>query len=182
MLLLKCVRTTDAHRAKHGDHDRKYEEVRSAFIENIPGCIWKYQCQPSIKTLRDKMRTMMAQRRKENREDTAASGIAEELTDFERLLDELIAEKEDHELFQFQEREAANAKEQKLVETGKIIQKMALEKKRSREEGTARNLDKSDHRPLPKPRTSNKTVLHGDQSLNNDVREQLEENYRLEER
>ncbi|PXF40253.1 hypothetical protein BWQ96_10034 [Gracilariopsis chorda] len=123
----------------------------------------------------------MAQRRKENRENTAASGIAEEWTDFERLVHGLIAEKEDHEIFTVQEREAANAKEQKLVKAGKIIQKMALERQRSRE-GTATNLDIIDHRPLSNPKTRNKTVFHGDQSWNRDVREQLEEKHRLDGR
>ncbi|PXF43060.1 hypothetical protein BWQ96_07207 [Gracilariopsis chorda] len=126
MLLFKFVRTTDAHRAKPGDHDRKYNTVRSAFLDNIPRRVWDHQFQPSVKTLWDKMRTMMCQRRKQNREKISAPDITEEVTDFQRLLDELIVEKDDFELCQVQEREIANTREQKVLEAGEVVQRMAL--------------------------------------------------------
>lgn len=40
MLLAKCVRTTEAHRIKDGEHDRKYEEVRTLLLDNIPSRMW----------------------------------------------------------------------------------------------------------------------------------------------
>eukprot|EP00171_Calliarthron_tuberculosum_P023242 IDg23242t1 len=103
LLLLKCVREHDAHLAAHGEKDKAFEKVHQRFMNDIPVQTLLRHHKPSVKTLRDKFRTMLAARKSKNRVNEAASGICEIVTEEDQLLDNFLLEIEDAKLQRKQE-------------------------------------------------------------------------------
>ena len=126
LLLLKCVRQHDAHRAEHGQIDKKFRPVYDDFIQNMPPSVWKSMKPPSIKTLPDKLRVMLKARKSHVAASEAASGIVENRSEIDMLLDEILTEKEDFIQERRNEREELNVREEALVVAGQSIQRMAL--------------------------------------------------------
>jgi len=59
MLLLQSVRECDAHLAAHGAKDKLFAQVYERFTTNLtPSALLRHQ-KPSVKTLRDKLRSML---------------------------------------------------------------------------------------------------------------------------
>lgn len=125
------------------------------------------------------MRSLMASRKKQNRENIAVSGIAEEVSDFQRHLDEMVCEKEEYEVQQVEERERANAREQKLLKAGKIVQRMALERKRVGE-ATSTELNLKELRLSIRRKTSELSGLDDETQWNIDVKKHLNDQHSLE--
>lgn len=75
LILLQSVTAQNTHRAGHGRQDKNFEEVRVTFLENVATAAWRTQQQPSVKTLRDKLRNMMSTRKAKVTENLGASGI-----------------------------------------------------------------------------------------------------------
>jgi len=86
-----------AHLAPHGTIDKIFDKVRETFIQNLPTCTWDRVTKPTIKTLRDKLRCLMRDRRSVNNINERASGIDEEISSVDELLDDLIHEKDEAE-------------------------------------------------------------------------------------
>lgn len=63
MTLVQSVAEHEAHLVAHGLLDRRFEKVRETLIEKMPPATWLQQVKPSVKTLRDKFRTMKRYRR-----------------------------------------------------------------------------------------------------------------------
>lgn len=77
----------------HSQLDKLIEMVRDTFLQNIPTETWICQSKPTVKPLRDKFRALLRRRRTADRTNAAASGIAEDLTEVDQLLDDLIKNK-----------------------------------------------------------------------------------------
>lgn len=66
LILLQAVQQHDAHRAPHGKMDERYRQVLQTFLNNLSERIWSNVQKPQIKTPRDKVRSMIADRRSTN--------------------------------------------------------------------------------------------------------------------
>lgn len=174
MTLVQSVAEHGAHLAAHGHLDRLFEKVKDTFIENIPPSTWLQHVKPSVKTLRDKFRAMMRDRRRVDHENSAASGIAEDITEVNQLLDDLISEKDREDEERKEQRDEATAKEARLVECGKELR--AAASARCRERSDEENSERK------KNRKRNRDVLDDDDDWNAIVREQLEARRQQEER
>lgn len=77
LVLLKCIRAHDALQEGHGAMDKAFEKGRIDFIPFIPRSIWEYQQQLRVRTLRDKVRALIAARKSVDSANGHASGIVE---------------------------------------------------------------------------------------------------------
>ena len=92
MLLLQSVREFDAHLAALGEKDKLFAQIHQRFIENLPSSALLRQQRPSLKTLRDKLRSMLTTLESQNGKNIAASGITEIVTEEDQLLDDFLLE------------------------------------------------------------------------------------------
>lgn len=147
LTLVQSVGAHGAHVAEHGHLDAVFEEVRKTFIQNLPPSTWTTHSKPSVKTLRDKFRYMMRARRTVDRSNAGASGIAEDITETDQVLDDLITEKDEEEEEKKVARDEASAKESDLIEKGFELrgaascrtQSESEEEKKARREERANN-------------------------------------------
>lgn len=86
---------------------------------------------PQIKTLRDKVRSMIVDRRSTDASNAAASGISEEVGPVDQLLEDIILEKDTFEEGKKQEKDDLDAREEALVSTGETIQRNAVSRRLS---------------------------------------------------
>ena len=91
-LLLKCVCEQDAHLASHGDKDKIFRKVHEKFLYTRPLESLIRCKKPSVKNLRDKLRSLLSGRKTKNGTNKTASWIIEEVTDADQLLDEFLLE------------------------------------------------------------------------------------------
>ena len=92
ILLLKCVREQDAHLASHGEKDKMFHKVHEKFLSTLPMESLIRSKKPSVKTLRDKLSSLLSSRKTKNENNKTASGIAEEVTEADQLLDDFLLE------------------------------------------------------------------------------------------
>ena len=124
--LLKAVREFDAHLAGHGETDKSFEKVHSRFISEVPTKLLLTHQEPRVKTLRDKLRTILTARKTKNRANESASGIAEEVSEEDQLLDDFLSKIEDNRLRRKVESDKLTRADKKLVEARQKIQRRAL--------------------------------------------------------
>lgn len=128
LLLLKIVREYDAQKAAHGTKDKVFKDVLQSFTDQFPQSTWIHHQQTTVKTLRDKLRSMMEVTKKVNNLNERSSGITENSNETDLLLDDLIHEKEEKD----EHVKACNAKlsarDHKLKEAGETIQSLAAER------------------------------------------------------
>lgn len=124
-LLVQCVREHDAHRAGHGELDRKFQQVLDTFIENLPNTMWCTMQKPAVKTLRDKYRGLVKDRKAKVASNLAESGIVEDISELDQLLDDLMHERDDLDTQKRQERQEMDAREESLVAAGEEIRQQA---------------------------------------------------------
>lgn len=129
LLLLSAVQEHKAHVADHGHQAEKMKNVLNTFIENIPSDTWLRHEKPKVKTLSDKLRAMMKERKQTNEENTGASGIAEDVTDVDELLDDLLDEKSEFEESKKKEKQELNQREEALIAAGEDIRNKAIRHK-----------------------------------------------------
>lgn len=130
-LLLQAVRQHDAHRAPHGSKDEYFTKVLHTVIANLPPRMWETVQKPKMKTMRDKLRAVMAERRETNKRNANSSGIAEEVGPAEQLLDDMLLEVQESEEARRNERDCATAREDALVAAGDQIQRNALTRRQT---------------------------------------------------
>lgn len=132
MLLLNCIREKNAHLAEHGTKDDAFRAVLEKFIALTPENRWRRVQKPKLKSIRDKFRTMMSERKKTVETNAAASGIAEEDPSLEELLlDEfLFEEREQRETGAAQAQDRVG-REQALAEAGRNILEQSLQRRPS---------------------------------------------------
>lgn len=127
LLLLECVKQHGAHKVGHCELDKRYryQRVLDTFLANIPESSWVSMRKPSIKTLRDKYRNMVKERKAVVEANMASSEIVDDSTEFDRLLDDLIHERSDLDLQSKRNRDEMNVREKPVVTTGEEIRKQA---------------------------------------------------------
>ncbi|CDF35739.1 unnamed protein product [Chondrus crispus] len=91
------------------------------------------------KSVRDRFKKLIADRRRKNKNNLNASGIIEVRGEKEVLLDDLLLEIDEHEESKRIEKEDRNAKERRLMEAGRLIRAQALQ--RHTNSGSSRGLD-----------------------------------------
>ena len=118
LLLVQCVQEHEAHTAGYGKLDTAFGNVRETFIENMDAATWEKQTKPSVKTLRDKFRSLVRARRDANSANEDASGIAEDITEMDQILDDLIQEKDREEEDRKKTRDEESARDADLSQKG----------------------------------------------------------------
>lgn len=89
---MQAVRQNDGHCASQGKKDEFFTTVRDSLVRNMPPATCRCTKKPIMKILRDKFRSMLADRREETRKHINRSAIAEELGPVDLLPDNFIAE------------------------------------------------------------------------------------------
>eukprot|EP00171_Calliarthron_tuberculosum_P023558 IDg23558t1 len=120
----------DAHVAKHGEVETKFEVVLNAFCahysfikkheESVPA--------PKLRTLRDRFTKLVANRRALNKKNVAASGIEEVHGELEQNLDNIIQEMDDKKQSEAEAKEKVERKEQDLLDAGISIRQSAMKR------------------------------------------------------
>lgn len=82
-LLLQAAGQHDAHRASHGKKNDTFGQVRKTIIKSKPTSLLSQHQKPPMKTLRDKLRSMLVDRSEVNLRIIDSSGI-EENASFQR--------------------------------------------------------------------------------------------------
>lgn len=132
MLLCESVRENGAHLAAHGQNDHAFAGVRETFLKNVPEQTWNRHCKPSVKTLQDRFRSLMRERKVVNARNEGASGIVEDVSQLDAVMDDLLREKDDEKLKRKKLRDRMDAKEQALVAAGENIRTLAVERSSKR--------------------------------------------------
>ena len=130
-VLLQAVRMHNAHRAPHGKKDEYYSKVLNTVVSNLPATTWASMQKPTMKTMRDKFRAMMADRKETNKRYANSSGIDEVIGPADQLLDDFLLEVQESEESRQKEREEANAREEAMASAGEQIQRNALTRRLS---------------------------------------------------
>lgn len=131
LILLQSVRQHDAHRAQHGKMDECFSKVLDTFTSNAASSAWDTMVKPTVKTLRDKFRSMMADRKSANSMMVGQSGVTEEVGPIEQLLDDLTVEKADDDEDGRRRRQARGVREEALAAAGESIQRTAVTRRLS---------------------------------------------------
>lgn len=135
--LLQAVRVHDAHKAPHGKKEKYFSKVLDTVITNLPSSLWITMQKLTIKTMRDKLRCMMADRREVYKINANSSGIAKTIGPAEELLDDFLHEVQELEEARARERNETTAREETLIQAGEQIQQSAVTRRVSvREEAT----------------------------------------------
>lgn len=90
ILLLQAVTLHDAHIAPHGMMQKRFEDVFDVFLKTLPSSAVKNCINVSWKTLSDRFRKLVVDRRFTNRKTVGMSGISECFGEREQLLDDVI--------------------------------------------------------------------------------------------
>lgn len=137
LTMLQAVRLHNAHRAPHGKKDDHFTKVLETVLANLPSSLWDSMQKPTMKTMRDKLRSMMVDRRGTNKRNANSSGIAETIGPAEQLLDDFIHEVDELEEVRARERDDITAREEVLTQAGEQIQLNAITRRQSvGDEGT----------------------------------------------
>lgn len=67
LLHTQIVRQYYAHISPHEKNEDCFSKVRETFVSNFPGILWRKMQKPSVKTVSDKFRWMLAKRQQINR-------------------------------------------------------------------------------------------------------------------
>lgn len=91
-LLLQAMRRHNAHRSAHVKKDETFENFNEKLVQNLPECVWRRYHKPTMKTVREKLRYLIAKRRQTDKRISTTSGVKVVNWPVEELLDEFIAE------------------------------------------------------------------------------------------
>lgn len=76
------------HRTGHGQQEKIFRNVRDNSIKNMDPSVWDRHVKQIIKTLCDKFSAMIREQGDIDRENTVSTGMAEERTETDQLLDD----------------------------------------------------------------------------------------------
>lgn len=96
-LLLQNVRQQDAHRTPHDRNGDAFGQVSETLIKCMFSCFCSRYQKPTMKNVRDRLRSMLVDRWKGNRCNINSSGIQEVVGPVEQLSDEFFSEVDDWE-------------------------------------------------------------------------------------
>ena len=176
VFLLRAVRVSDAHIPEHGQTDALYGKVLTAFMEQVPAVVFTNMHRPSKKTLSDRFKRLVQQRRQAVKVNLAASGIIEPHGDKEVLLDDLILEIDEKEEASRAEKDERKETERKLIAAGDSIRTQALQRK-----STDPSVDDTvDGRDSAKKRKRRSEVVISDDDVTSSILQQSSERQTLE--
>lgn len=120
----------DAHIAKNGELEKKFEGVLAAFCSHHSFITKQNDGMPASKltTLRDRITKLVANRRAQNKRNIAASGISEEHGELEKNLDNLIAEEDEKKEAEAEAKQKFEQKEQALIDEGRSVRNSAMKR------------------------------------------------------
>lgn len=135
-IMLQCIRQHNAHLAGHGKADQQFRKVLQTFIENIPSHLKVMYNMPTVRAMRDKFRSLLIDRKNYVKFIEAQSGVVDQNSPVEDLLDDFIQEVED---VTSKKRKRANENEEREAEletAGQLIQQQSVTRRQ-----TSRNLE-----------------------------------------
>lgn len=89
-VLQQAVMNYDAHSGNKGQNNVYLNKVRETVIYNSPTKLWTKIQNQSMENVRDKLRSVLTERRKMNRRNLNSSGIQNEIFTSDQLLDEVM--------------------------------------------------------------------------------------------
>lgn len=95
LLLCKAVMETKAHAPPVNKKMEVMGEARNLFISGLPAAVRETYSEPKVKTISDRFDLIANHRRDEDRKNSSASGISEEKTELNDILDDLILQRDE---------------------------------------------------------------------------------------
>ena len=124
LLLLQAVALTGAHLAPHGEKMKRFEESLSSFVQAAKVQSEGYSI-PTCRTFISRFDNLIRKRRLAVRVNNDASGISENITEKDSILDDMILEIDDYLEQKQEEEQNRSATEAQLVEAGRAIRELA---------------------------------------------------------
>lgn len=110
LLLLKCVRQFDANHVAYGAKVKAFSKALNDFLGRIPDYIWQGQNRLGIQTLRDKLLSLMMERKTQNKTNEILSGVQEEVSESDQLLDDFLLESKEDEIKIYRDEQSVREK------------------------------------------------------------------------
>lgn len=126
IILLKLVVFGEAHLARHGECQNRFQIVLERFISQFSNEVWSATIKPTWKSLNDRYKKVVADHRIARRANEAASGIIEIRGEREELLDDIVLAVDEMEEGRRAEREERNTMDRRLQQAGEEIRNMAV--------------------------------------------------------
>lgn len=126
IILLKAVVFGEAHLAKHGESQHRFEEVLKKFTAQLADNIWVNTTRPTWKSLNDRYKKIIADHRVARRQNESASGIVEIRGEREELLDDIVLAVDEMEEGRRTEREERTTMDRLLQDAGEEIRNRAV--------------------------------------------------------
>lgn len=150
LALIRIVNDTGAHVPARGQSDKLFQEVHRLLI-NAHECkarsVALGMSEPVCRTVRERFQGLVRSRRKVNKKNKDASGIAEPHGEFEKTIDKMIAAMDEKKAEENAEKDAKNAAEEKLKKRGAKMREAACDltpRKREKKSERVFRLDQGD--------------------------------------
>lgn len=131
--LLRAVCSVDVHLAGRGQSEGLYQKVHERFMDMVPAVVFRHMRKPSCKTLVDRFKRLVGQRREVVKRTARESGIIERYGEKEVLMDDLIQEMDEKEEVIRAEKDEQTENEKRLLAVGEHIRLQALKRLGSEE-------------------------------------------------
>lgn len=148
VLLLKTILVEEAHLARHGEAQNRFEDVLKRFIPSIPDDMWHTTTKPTWKSLNDRYKKIISDHRTATRANLAASGIVEERGEREQLLDDILLIVNENEEERRAERDERTEMDRRLKSAGEQIRNQAVGE-----------IEHNNELPLSPPSSSNSAAV-----------------------
>lgn len=125
-ILLKSVVHADAHLARHGESQNRFEQVLKCFDDQVPVEVWASTTKPTWKSLSDRFKKLISDHKVSRRINEGSSGIIEVRGEREELLDDIVLAIDDMEEERRNEREERTTMDKRLQEAGEAIRNRAV--------------------------------------------------------
>lgn len=126
LLLCKAIFEKNAHAPPQNQKMKLMNEACELFLTIIPPRIREMYADPKGKTISDRFELIAKQRRSDDGKNRAATGIAEERTELDMLLDDMLLQRDELEEQRRKERDEKTEKDKNLEEASMDIRSKAL--------------------------------------------------------
>lgn len=126
LLMCKAIQEKNAHAPPQNQKMKLMNEACDLFLTIIPQHFRDMYAEPKGKTISDRFELIAKQRRSDDGKTRAASGIAEERTELDMLLDDMLLQRDEVDEQRRKEREEKTEKDKKLEEASAEIRSKAL--------------------------------------------------------
>lgn len=101
--------------------DKSSMKVRETFVKNVAPPVWEEYVKPTVKTLRDKFQAMMLDHRDVDRTNASTSGLYEDISEADQMLEYLIHEKDSEQELRKEWKEEATEQQALLLKVGEQL-------------------------------------------------------------